>query len=116
MTGPATSPQSEQPHYGPPAADGDTKEFSRPRLDDQTALMNPGPGFRVGWRGYDRGAVDMYRARVESDLAATRGAHERAVRAHAQAAERLHATQTELARLRARPTDNPTALSERLRE
>ena len=102
----------------PPSPGTDTtKEFSRPSLDtDQTVVMRSDPGFRVGWRGYDRGDVDNYRSRVEADLAAARSAQENAAQAHAQIAERLHAAQADLGRLRASLTNTPTALSDRLRE
>ena len=78
--------------------------------------MSSEPGFRVGWRGYDRVQVDNYRSRVETELVSARSGHERAVHAHAQITERLHAAQSDLGRLRSQLTNSPTALSERLRE
>lgn len=106
-----------------PSADTEaTREFALPRLDDRTAVMRPasppagGSAFRVGWRGYDRHQVDAYRTRLETELAAARDAHERLVRAHAQATERVRAAQADLVRLRAQLADSPSALSERLRE
>lgn len=97
----------------------DTQEFSRPELGadpEQTVVMPAEPGFEVSWRGYDRQQVDSYRSRIEGELAAARLAHERVLHAHAQIAERLHAAEAQLARLRAEMTNSPTALSERLRE
>jgi cell division septum initiation protein DivIVA len=94
----------------------DTKEFARPQLDDRTAVMRTDARFHVAWRGYDRRQVDTYRSRVETELAAARHAHERAVRGQAEAGERLRATQAELVRLRAQLTNSPSALSDRLRE
>jgi len=94
----------------------DTKEFSRPRLEERTVPPSADVTFRVGWRGYDRGQVDTYRTRVESDLSATRTGYERAVRAHAEVAERLRVAQADLARVRNQLSDSPSALSDRLRE
>lgn len=128
MTRPATdsgpTPTGE-PDAAHPGADttADTREFPLPRLDDHTAVMRPvsrppggGPEFQVAWRGYDRGQVDTYRGRLETELTSARDAHERLVRAHAQATERLRAAQADIVRLRAQLTDSPSALSERLRE
>lgn len=123
MTGPATD-SGRTPVTGPDGRSAsfeadttaDTKEFSRPRLDERTVVMSAQPGFQIGWRGYDRGQVDTYRSRVENDLASARSAHERAVRDHAQAAERLRAAQNDLVRLRAQLTNGPSAVSGRLRE
>jgi cell division septum initiation protein DivIVA len=128
MTRPATdsgpTPMGER-EVAHPGADttADTREFSLPQLDDHTAEMRPvsqpahaGPGFEVTWRGYDRGQVDTYRARLEAEVTSARDAHERLVRAHAQATERLRAAQSDLVRLRGQLTDSPSALSDRLRE
>src|SRR5205823_646031 len=94
----------------------DTTEFPRPPLaGDLTVVVSSDPGFRVGWRGYDRIQVDNYRSRVETELASARSAHERAVRAHAQTTERLRAAQTDVGRLRGQLTNSPTGLSDRLR-
>lgn len=117
-----TAPNPKRPTAGAPRpspADtaADTKEFSRPRLEDRLPVpASPEVAFRVGWRGYDRGQVDTYRARIESDLNTTRTGYERAVRAHAEVAERLRVAQADLARLRSQLSDSPSALSERLRE
>jgi len=73
-------------------------------------------GFGVSWRGYDRQEVDDYRSRIESELASTRTAYERAAQAHAQTTERLRAVQNDLGRVRNQLTNSPTALSDRLRE
>jgi chromosome segregation ATPase len=128
MTRPATDsgPTSTgEPEAARPGADttADTREFPLPRLDDQTAVMRPvsqpqggSTEFQIGWRGYDRRQVDTYRSRLEAELASAREAHERLVRAHAQATERLRAAQADIVRLRAQLTDSPSALSERLRE
>ena len=127
MTGPARDPgraaadrladpsqRAASSHTDAAAA---TEEFPRPPLDaDRTVVMSSQPGFRVGWRGYDRNQVDSYRSRVETELASARSAQERAVHAHAQSTERLRAAQSDLGRLRGQLTDSPTALSERLRE
>lgn len=95
----------------------DTQEFSRPQLDaGETVVMRAEPGFRVGWRGYDRQQVDSYRSRIEGELAAARLAHERVLHAHAQIVERLSTAESQLGRLRGEKTNSPTALSERLRE
>ncbi|HEY3089961.1 MAG TPA: hypothetical protein VGJ59_18070 [Jatrophihabitantaceae bacterium] len=128
MTRPATdsgpTPTGE-PEAARSGADmtADTREFPLPRLDDQTVVMRPasqpqsgGPEFQIGWRGYDRRQVDTYRARLEAELASAREAHERLVRGHAQATERLRAAQADIVRLRGQLTDSPSALSERLRE
>ena len=127
MTGPASDPgraaaqrradPSHRPASSSTDAAADTEEFPRPPLDaDRTVVMSSEPGFRVGWRGYDRRQVDTYRSRVETELASARSAQERAVHAHAQTTERLRAAQSDLGRLRGQLTDSPTALSERLRE
>jgi colicin import membrane protein len=95
----------------------DTQQFARPRPDaDPTAAMSTDPGFRVSWRGYDRGQVDSYRSRLEADLATLRAGYEHEVRAHAQLSERLRASEADLARLRGQLSNSPSALSERLRE
>jgi len=60
---------------------------------DQTMVMSAAPGFAVSRRGYER-TQDSYRSRVEAELASVRTAHERAVRAHVQADERLRTAQT----------------------
>jgi cell division septum initiation protein DivIVA len=120
MTRPATDPgrtgadRLADPSRQPATSNTDTKEFSRPPLDADPGVVDP--GFRVGWRGYDRLEVDNYRSRVEAELASTRIAHERAAQAHAQITERLRAAQTDLGRVRGQLTNSPTALSDRLRE
>ena len=128
MTRPATDSgptPTVEPEAARPGTDmtADTREFPLPRLDEQTSVMRPvsqpqggGTEFQVAWRGYDRGQVDTYRSRLEAELASSREAHERLVRAHAQATERLRAAQADIVRLRAQLTDSPSALSERLRE
>ena len=126
MTGPASDPgraaaeRLADPGQRPASSHTDTaatEEFPRPPLDaDLTVVMRSEPGFRVGWRGYDRGQVDTYRSRVETELVSARAAQDRAVHAHAQTTDRLRAAQTELGRLRGQLTNSPTALSERLRE
>ena len=127
MTGPASDPgraaedgladPGQRPASSSTDAAADTEEFPRPPLDaDRTVVMSAEPGFRVGWRGYDRRQVDTYRSRVETELVSARSAHDRAVHAHAQTTERLRAAQSDLGRLRDQLTNSPTALSERLRE
>ncbi len=127
MTGPAGDPgraaadrwadPGQRPASSNTDAAADTEEFPRPPLEaDRTVVMSSDPGFRVSWRGYHRGQVDTYRARVETELASARSAQERAVHAHAQTTERLRAAQADLGRLRGQLTNSPTALSERLRE
>jgi hypothetical protein len=73
--------------HPPPTSTGDamadTQEFARLGLEvDPSAAMSADSGFRVGWRGYDRGQVDRYRSRVETDLATTRIGYQRAIHAH----------------------------------
>ena len=127
MTGPASDPgraaaerradPSQRPASSNTDTSADTEEFPRPSLDaDLTVVMSSEPGFRVGWRGYDRLQVDTYRSRVESELVSARSAQDRAVHAHAQTTERLRAAQSDLGRLRGQLTNSPTALSDRLRE
>ncbi len=127
MIGPAGDPgraaadgladPGQRPASSSSDAAADTAEFPRPPLDaDRTVVMSSDPGFRVGWRGYDRRQVDSYRSRVETELASARGAQERAVHAQAQTTERLRAAQSDLGRLRGQLTNSPAALSERLRE
>ncbi len=94
MTRPATGPgrtDADRPtdvRQRPTSSNTDTREFSRPQLDVE----------------------------VESDLASTRTAYERAAQAHAQTTERLRAVQNDLGRVRNQLTNSPTALSDRLRE
>ena len=107
--------------HPPPTSTGDamadTQEFARLGLEvDPSAAMSADSGFRVGWRGYDRGQVDSYRSRVETDLANTRIGYQRAIHAHERLSEQLRARETDLARVRGQLTDSPSALSERLRE
>jgi cell division septum initiation protein DivIVA len=123
MTRPATGPgrtDAEMPtevSQRPTSSDTDTREFSRPQLAADPALAPSAVrGFGVSWRGYDRLEVDNYRSRVESELASTRTAYERAAQAHAQTTERLRAVQNDLGRVRSQLTNSPTALSDRLRE
>ena len=102
-----------------PAADttADTQQFARPRLDDDlTTVISADSGFRISWRGYDRGQIDRYRSRVETDLANTRIGYQRAVRAQGRLSDQLRAREADLARLRGQLTNSPSALSERLRE
>ena len=124
-SGPTPTGEPEVARPGPDTS-ADTREFPLPRLDDQTAVMRPvsqpqqsggsSPEFQAAWRGYDRRQVDTYRGRLEAEVASAREAHDRLVRAHAQATERLRAAQADIVRLRAQLTDSPSALSERLRE
>jgi chromosome segregation ATPase len=124
-SGPTPTGEPEAAHPGTDMT-ADTREFPLPRLDDHTAVMRPvsqpqgsgggGPEFQVAWRGYDRRQVETYRGRLEAEVASAREAHDRLVRAHAQATERLRAAQADIVRLRAQLTDSPSALSERLRE
>jgi cell division septum initiation protein DivIVA len=101
----------------PTSSDTDTREFSLPQLAaDPAHAPSADRGFGVSWRGYDRLEVDNYRSRVESELASTRTAYERAAQAHAQTTERLRAVQNDLGRVRSQLTNSPTALSDRLRE
>ncbi len=123
MTRPATGPgrtDADRPtdvRQRPTSSNTDTREFSRPQLDVDPALVpSADRGFGVSWRGYDRVEVDTYRSRVESELASTRTAYERAAQAHAQTTERLRAVQNDLGRVRNQLTNSPTALSDRLRE
>jgi colicin import membrane protein len=118
---PAATRRPTEASHAPPTSTADTtadtQEFSRPRPDaDPAAAISADPGFRVSWRGYDRGHVDTYRSRVETELATTRIDYERAARAQAQLGERLRATEADLARLRGQLSNSPSALSERLRE
>ena len=87
MTGPAGDPgraaadrladPSQRPASSSTDAAADTVEFPRPPLDaDRTVVMSAEPGFRVGWRGYDRVQVDTYRSRVETELASARSGHD----------------------------------------
>jgi colicin import membrane protein len=127
MTRPSSDPElaasgaaGEAEHVPPgPAADttADTQQFARPRLDDDlTTVISADSGFRISWRGYDRGQIDRYRSRIETDLANTRIGYQRAVRAQERLSEQLRATEADLARLRGQHTNSPSALSERLRE
>jgi cell division septum initiation protein DivIVA len=123
MTRPATGPgrtdadRQTDVRQRPTSSSTDTREFSRPQLDADPALVpSTDRGFGVSWRGYDRLEVDNYRSRVESELASTRTAYERAAQAHAQTTERLRAVQNDLGRVRNQLTNSPTALSDRLRE
>jgi cell division septum initiation protein DivIVA len=123
MTRPATGPgrtDADRPtdvRQRPTSSNTDTREFSRPQLAADPALVQSADrGFGVSWRGYDRVEVDTYRSRVESELASTRTAYERAAQAHAQTTERLRAVQNDLGRVRNQLTNSPTALSDRLRE
>jgi cell division septum initiation protein DivIVA len=123
MTRPATGPgrtDADRPtdvRQRPTSSDTDTREFSRPQLAaDPAPVQSADRGFGVSWRGYDRVEVDTYRSRVESELASTRTAYERAAQAHAQTTERLRAVQNDLGRVRNQLTNSPTALSDRLRE
>ena len=102
----AGQPASEARHP-PPTSTGDvmadTQEFARLGLEvDPSAAMSADSGFRVGWRGYDRGQVDRYRSRVETDLANTRIGYQRAIHAHERLSEQLRARETDLARVRGR--------------
>jgi cell division septum initiation protein DivIVA len=100
-----------------PDSAAETKEFSRLEMDaGTTAVLGADTEFRIGMRGYDRHEVDTYRNRIESEISTLRAAHERAVHAHAQAAERLRAAKTEINRLRNESTNSPSALSDRLRD
>ncbi len=123
MTRPATGPgrtDAETPtevSQRPTSSNAETREFSLPQLAADPALApSADRGFGVSWRGYDRVEVDNYRSRVESELASTRTAYERAAQAHAQTTERLRAVQNDLGRVRSQLTNSPTALSDRLRE
>lgn len=122
MTRPATGPgrsDADRPtevRQPPTTSNTDTREFSVPQLGADPALASADRGFGVNWRGYDRVEVDNYRSRVESELASTRAAYERAAQAHTQTSERLRAVQNDLARARNQLTNSPTALSDRLRE
>jgi cell division septum initiation protein DivIVA len=123
MTRPATGPgrtDAETPtevSQRPTSSNAETREFSLPQLAADPGLApSADRGFGVSWRGYDRVEVDNYRSRVESELASTRTAYERAAQAHAQTTERLRAVQNDLGRVRSQLTNSPTALSDRLRE
>ncbi len=123
MTRPATGPgrtDADRPtdiRQRPASSNTDTREFSRPQLGaDPAPVQSADRGFGVSWRGYDRVEVDNYRSRVESELASTRTAYERAAQAHAQTTEQLRAVQNDLGRVRNQLTNSPTALSDRLRE
>jgi chromosome segregation ATPase len=105
------------PLPAPSANSADTQEVapSSPN-DDAGAVIDDDAEFAVTWRGYDRGQVDSYRSRMEKDLASTRIAYRRAVRAQAQFSELFRSMEADLARLRAELANTPSGLSQRLRE
>jgi cell division septum initiation protein DivIVA len=86
-----------------------------------SALLGPGPAFHIAMRGYDKGQVDSYLIRSESELTTAQAARDHAVKAHASIGTQLSSCQADVKKLRRELADSaansePAKISDRIRD